>query len=346
MKKVFATLAVLVLFGIGCTEKPINQDDLFIDRILWHEKTDQLFFVGKINETSHGVFSKNKVGKITQHLKIDHEFWSGHLFSTKDGVIYYSSNGPAKLWRSEDSGITWEIVLEDVDMFWDIVKIDDSTLLGTLWSENHPAIWRSDNRGKTWFEWKNLIDQFPEWNKTYDENSDRNLLRHLHSIDFSNRHLFVGTGDKARHTLLSKNNGDAWEKIWDEGYTASIVEENAIYLGADGGQLGKGIARYDFDTKKITEIWMPKDEEWEIANIFSMLKKGGSYFAAVHIEDNNLGEEREYGILFSEDGDDWKLIKKYSSKNLFTRLYLADSWSNDFIFVSHEGGLEKLELSK
>ncbi len=309
----------------------LPQDIASIERGVFDNMSQTLFLSTKNSDDTCGVWSYSD--EFTELLRIeDSVCHSAHIFLIHNGVLYMSINAPARLYRSHDNGKNWEIVLEKTDVFWSMAR-ENNTIYGTLWSHDRPAIYRSEDNGLTWNEWINFHDIITSSTEKYDE-SELPRMRHLHDIVIVDDDIFVGTGDVMREALRSQDDGKTWERVWGEGFTAHIVDNNTIIFGAD--HINRyGIALFDFETETTTDVWIPDGTSWQ-GYIYSMLKKDDVYYAATHLENNS--DVSSYGILYSSDGFHWNVWHQYKSDNFETQLYVLEGSKNK-IYMIHNGQL-------
>ncbi len=302
----------------------------------------RLLFVA-VFANHHGVWSYNNQGQFHELLSVPGKFANGHLFLDSKDNIYYSTNIPSTLFRSSNGGKTWVNIPYHGDVFWSIADAGNGTLYATLWSYNHPEIWRSLDQGQTWNEWKNFSKIFPSEAHPYSSSTPNEFsMRHLHDIVVVNGNIYVGTGDVTRWGLVSRDGGNTWTKIWDEGFTAHILvpQKHELFLGGDVQHM-YGIGIHKIGTTTTTIVWNPDATNW-MAYSYSMAQKGNVYLAAFHLE-NNIQKHRPYGILVSINGTTWKSILTFFSDAPFTSLYIADGPS-DIVYVSHNGILGEIHI--
>lgn len=353
----FSALAVYFFYTSRTTpiiEKSVLAEKLFtkidlpqeiksIFRIEYNTYSKKLLIVSMQSDESYGLWSYDKIHGFEQLFHVDGIFSDAHVFVMDSGVMYFNTGNPAKLYRSVDSGKMWNVVMENVGIFWSMAK-QENTIYGTLWSHNEPYIYRSIDNGLTWNLWKNFAEIFPEYAVRYSDTDSRNKLRHLHDIVVHTNALFVGAGDMWRPTLLSIDNGDTWKQIWDDGFTSHIldIDKNMLILGGDMAH-DRGIAVYNLNEIRNTSstaqtVWRPEDtgEAWQ-GYIFSMVKLNGEYYAATHTETLRREQIQRYGILKSTDGYTWEKFAEFETDSALTSLHLATDGED--IFVSRSGEL-------
>ncbi len=222
------------------------------------------------------------------------------------GRLYAEYTNPARIYRTDDEGATWKLVLPDVGIFWQIADDGQGTLWGSLHEDNEAILYRSTDDGTTWERWKSFQQLFPEYAVTYGPDDYHYKLRHLHGVFWQNGALIVGTGDVARFAFASYDRGETWTKVWDEGFTAEapMSDRNFALLGPDQLQ-AHGIALLDIANKRAKEVWSPISAGYA-GYVYSLLNAGGFYYAAVHTEKNSVSSfHPKYGVIVSPDGVLW-----------------------------------------
>jgi hypothetical protein len=321
---------------------PESIDSIY--RIEYNNFSRKLLIVAKQVDGSYGLWNYDTELGFEQIFHAEGNFSDAHVFVFDDGSIYYNMGNPAHLYRSADSGVSWQLVTENIGIFWSMAK-QGNTLYGTLWSHNEPYLFRSVDNGLTWELWKNFAEIFPDFAVPYTTGDDRNKLRHLHDIAIYDNAIFLGVGDAWRPTLLSIDSGETWKKIWDDGFTSHVLDEarGIVILGGDM-EHDRGIAVYPLDqltassTAEATLVWKPEDEGslWQ-GYTFGMRKIGDTYYASVHTETLRGQATQRYGILESVDGYQWNIFAEFETSEDVSQLYIASDGTH--IYTSHNGGL-------
>ncbi|HAZ29074.1 MAG TPA: hypothetical protein DCY48_04885 [Candidatus Magasanikbacteria bacterium] len=316
-----------------------------VGRMVSDPKNGRIFIVAKLGDGSHGVWEIDGENTFHERLRVsDGTFFTGHIFLNQKGVLYYNSNAPARLYRSEDYGRTWQIVTEDVGVFWSMADGPGSLVYAALWSHNQPYLYRSEDDGNSWMLWKNFSQEFPDSALPYAEGDDRFRMRHLHDVFVRpDSAVCVGTGDIDRYGVCWNNQEDAWTPIWNEGFTAHMFDAgmDGVFLGADRVG-GFGIAWHNFSTGETVDVWTPPSG-WP-GYIYSMMEKEGRYYAATHVENNTNHERLSYGVLFSRDGLSWQPLVSFDSTEEETELFIADHGDRNLL-LSHNGSLFEFSLT-
>lgn len=312
-----------------------------IGRIYYHEPTRSLFMtVVEKNTAERAVWKLSPDGSVRRVMAINSQRGEMNIFGDSRGRLYVQHDQPWQTLRSEDDGKTWQVVFEGQEMFWSIADDGKGTLWGTLHSFNSAILYRSTDDGKSWQPWKDFQKLFPEYAMRYAPDDRRFKLRHLHGVVYKYGLLFVGTGDVARFTFVSGDNGETWKKVWDEGFTASvdITDDRHILFGAD--QLNShGVGYYDRQTDTTTDVWTPTSHGYS-GYIYSMAKEFGVYYAAIHTETNEEEEVTpKFGVIVSADGWTWFPFLEYGplGHQATTSIYLASA--PDIIYTSLNGTL-------
>jgi len=315
----------------------LPEEILSVDRMVYDNTMGKLILTSKNSDDTYGLWSCTTDFDCIEILDVDHPYGEMHLWIIDD-VYYAGINNPARLYRSENFGKTWKNVFHD-GIFWSMAH-DGDILYGTLWSHNEPLLYRSLDNGNSWELWKDFSKIFPEYAVPYADGGDINKLRHLHDVVVVNENIYVGVGDVIRFTFKSTDNGETWDKIWDDGFTSHIIDakNNRIILGGDMSH-SRGIAVYNIETGETKNVWQPEGT-WQ-GYFFSLVEMNNVYYAATHIEAEKDGVEK-YGILESTDGEVWKPILVFEDDIGFSSLFLETDQTD--LFVSHNGELFKLRM--
>ncbi|MBT3817589.1 MAG: hypothetical protein HOE80_00690 [Candidatus Magasanikbacteria bacterium] len=319
---------------------------LSVHKILFHQTLKSVIAVADFGD-SHGLVMFDGITWTTL-LHIEDTYSYAHIFIDSNGVIYYSDQNPVKTYRSTDLGNTWEVVTENIGVFWGLTDDKKGTHYATLWAGNDPVVYNSIDNGVSWQVWKHMWDIFPEEKEFYGDQTTLSKMRHTHDIIALSDRVIIGTGDVTRWAIETRDNGETWKKIWDEGFTSHIYDskkQNILLFGDKGYRYG--VAFYDINTPKAIDVWKPEDEDinWMSGSyIYSSVKIDNRYYAATHVENNSPNDVTNYGILASQDGKNWEPIYHYETTASYTELYIAEGIYENTMFISHEGGLSQLDL--
>jgi len=225
------------------------------------------------------------------------------------GTKYVELNNPDRVYRTDDDFRTWYQVLKDKGIFWNVAADGKGTVYGALHSHNEPILYRSLDAGTTWDPWIDFREVFPADAVPYDANDDRNKLRHLHDVffDAKTNSIVVGTGDIARYTLRSEDNGLSWTKVWGEGFTAhtAMSGEPSRYLLCPDKLNGPGIALFDGWNRTLKETFSPGKNGYA-GFCYSIVNVDGTYYASFHTETNDVAYEApKSGVVVSPNGEEW-----------------------------------------
>lgn len=314
-----------------------SKDLAKIDKIKYFSHKKQLLIVGEEKDSNRALWSFDQNNKYNRLIKLDKPFYHGFVDFDSNNNIYFRTNNPNLLYRSENYGKTWDLISDTLSPFWAITEDQKDNLYATAWSYNSPHIYKSEDKGKTWNIWRDFHEIFPEEAKHYRKEDERYKLRHLHDIIYYNNSLIVGTGDITRWTLLSENDGKTWNKIWNDGFTSHVLipSKNIILLGGDKDG-GFGIAVYNFNTQKTKRVWNPLDCGWS-GFVHSMIEKNNKYYAAVQSENYN---GLKYGVLMSQDGMEWRSILELTTdKNINSTFLSIAQGPQNIIYLSLNGDL-------
>lgn len=251
------------------------------------------------------------------------------IFGDSRGVIYVAHDNPARMYRTADAFKTWYKVFERAGIFWQMADDGYGTVYGTLHGWNEAILYRSPDDGFTWEPWKNFQEIMPKDAVTYADGDGRFRLRHLHDIIVNQRDgsIVVGTGDVARYALISKDGGETWKKLWDEGFTAhAVVSGGNRYLLCPDQLNGHGIAMYDAAAGTVKEVWNPIPYKYA-GYCYSVVNVGGTYYAALHTEANEEAEViPKSGIIVSRDAQTWYPFLEWGplGNHARTNIWLAE----------------------
>ncbi|MFA6603717.1 MAG: sialidase family protein [Patescibacteria group bacterium] len=267
----------------------------------------------------------------------------GDIFLDGDsrGNLYAHFDLPGDLYRSADVGENWDLVSKEIGgTFWTIADDRNGTIYGTQHAYNQAVLYRSTDDGLTWSPWIDFQQLYPKDAVTYAAGDDRFRLRHLHAVFWHDGDLYVGTGDVARYTLVSKDAGKTWRQIWDEGFTAAtIMKDNAgILFGPDRLQ-AHGIAMYDVAADKLREVWSPVTYGYA-GYTYSLLTWNGVYYAAFHTEANEVASfAGKFGIIVSLNGRDWYKFLEFGPLTHWARSDIFLTPGRDGVYISLNGSL-------
>ncbi len=311
-----------------------------IVRIWYQVKYGNLFMAVVEPDGMRSVWKLNDKGDLARVLSENDR--PGDIFLQADsrGRVYAQFDNPGSLYRSEN-GVDWRLVASSLPgTFWTIADDEAGTLYATQHSENHAILYRSTDDGLRWQAWKNFQEIFPEYAVTYRAGDDRFKLRHLHAVLWHDGVLYVGTGDVARFTFASSDNGEHWNSIWSEGFTAGTVTDDgrALLLGPDRLQ-SHGIARYDISAHMINEVWNPIPYGYA-GYTYSIFDQRGTYYAAFHTETNEVAEfKAKYGIIVSPDSFTWYPFLELGPVSSTARSDIFMAPTDSEIYVSLDGAL-------
>jgi len=327
--------------------KPITFEPPFGDifRVAYHETSGALLMAVNEPDGLHSIWKMSKDGTIKRVMGQDSR--PGEIFLQADstGQLFAGFESAGTLYRSEDGGDTWDQVAGDIDgAFWQIADDGNGTIWGALHAWNKAWLYRSSNGGRTWQVWKDFQKVFPEYAKTYAQGDDRFMLRHLHGVLYHGGKLFVGTGDVARFTFMTADDGGTWQKVWSEGFTAGAVmkDSNNLLLGPDRLQ-AHGLAIYDDSMNRTTEVWSPIPYGYA-GYTYSLIDVDGTYYAAFHTETNEVEAfSSKFGVIASPNGFAWYPFYELGPVTHQARsdIFLADG--GKVVYLSLDGSLYSFE---
>lgn len=288
------------------------------------------------------------VWRVDQHGKVERVFVANQqpgeirIFGTSRGVLYVQYNNPSGMVRTSDGFKTWHDVQGNYGMFWQMADDGKDTVWATLHDYNTAILYKSPDKGFSWEPWIDFQELYPEFAVQYAQDDPRFKLRHLHSIIFNDKtqELIVGTGDVARFTVSTRDDGKTWEKIWDEGFTAwAPMSGGSRYLLGPDKLSGPGLAIYDAWERTTKEVWRPADYGYA-GYTYSIANVDGIYYAAFHTEANEVAEKTPlFGIIVSPDGETWYPFLQYGPLGNHAR---TDIWlvsSPGALYASINGAL-------
>ncbi len=311
-----------------------------IFRLFYHKPTKALFMAVLEDDGLRSIWKRSEDGGTKRVFLANRLPGDMFILGMHNGDLFIEQTNPTRIYRSTDHGETWNLVLRDEGVFWQIVGKDDKNLYGTLWEYNTANLYQSKDGGASWDVWKDFQKLFPEYAARYASTDDRFKLRHLHAVLIQDKTIYVGTGDNARFTFASSDQGEHWNKVWDEGFTSAVVSADGkkILFGPDKLKT-HGIALYDIKNKTVKETWRPSSFDYA-GYTYSMIRVGDVYYVAIHTEANEVTTyQPKYGLLASPDGKEWYALMEYGpvSNTLGSTMYLAEG--KGMIFVSIDGKL-------
>jgi hypothetical protein len=310
-----------------------------IHKLYWYDPEQALFMAVTEKDGMRSVWRLAQTGKAERVFVADILPGEIRVDGDSRGRIYVQVDNPPRVYRSDDGLRSWRLVFKDYGLFWQIADDGNGTLYGALHSWNRPVLYRSADDGFTWEPWKDFSVIFPEYAVRYSQDDDRFKMRHLHGViyDRTKSRLIVGTGDVARFALMSYDDGATWLKVWDEGFTASVRMSGGFrYLLGPDQLHGHGIGLYDLEADAVREVWNPIPHGYA-GYVYSMLNVGGTYYAAIHTEANEVGEVvPKFGIIVSPDGETWYPFLEWGplERHARTNVWLANSPSTVYASVN------------
>ncbi len=312
-----------------------------VTRLYYHAPSDKLFMAVIEPDGMRSIWMLGQDATFDRVLSQNKQPGEIFLGGDKRGNLYAGFENPGFVYRSADGGETWKLCARDLDgMFWEIADDGNGTLWGALHAWNKAILYRSEDDGASWQAWKDFQKIFPADAVTYAPGDDRYRLRHLHGVMYARDQLFVGTGDVARYTLRSDDQGETWTKVWDEGFTAGVVtaDGKSILFGPDKLR-SHGLVVYDFDTQKVRQVWDPAPYNYS-GYTYSVINFNGIYFVAFHVEANEVDSlTSKFGVIASPDTARWYPYFELGPLNHFARtdMYLAQV--KDKVYMSLDGAL-------
>lgn len=276
---------------------------------LYFSKKDQALYVTLVEVSGlRSVWRLDQYGAFKRVFADDIRPGEIRILGDGTGTMYVMLNDPDRIYRTDDNFGSWHLVMKDRGIFWNVAADGKGNVYGALHSYNEPILYRSQDEGKTWEPWIDFRKVLPADAVTYAEGDDRNKLRHLHDVIYNDKTdaIIVGTGDVARYTLRSDDNGVSWKKIWDEGFTAHAeVSGGNRYLLCPDKLRGPGIALYDAWKLTLKETFSPGDSGFA-GYCYSIINVDGIYYASFHTEKNEVADlVPKSGIVVSPDAINW-----------------------------------------
>ena len=314
-----------------------------IGAIAWHPGAKTLFMAVYEPDGGRAIWKLPPGGVPVKVLQADPGAANITVTIDDAGAVYAEWDSPPEILRSDDEGANWVQVLGGVGTFWQIATGVGDVRYGTLHEDNQALLYRSLDGGYSWSAWMDFQKILPRDAVQYDPADPRFRLRHLHGVIVEKNAILVGTGDVARYTMASTDNGATWKQVWDEGFTASTAtsEGDAVLLAPD--QLhSHGIVKLDLTTLTPREVWNPIPYGWA-GFCYSMLDVGGFYYAGLHTEPNSVDSLKpKYGVIVSPDGELWYPLLTLGpvSQTADSSLWLAKG--DGVVYVSISGTLYTL----
>lgn len=325
--------------GMYSIDLPAEVGD--VARVFYHEPSANLFMAVVEPNGMRAIWKMAEDHTLERVLTENDRPGDIFIYGDSRGRLYAGFDDPGDLYRSADSGQTWVLVSTGISgMFWAIADDGDGTLYGAQHAENTAVLYRSTDDGLSWQQWKDFQKIYPEFAVTYAEGDSRFKLRHLHGVIYHNGMLFVGVGDVARFTVVSTDGGETWTKVWDEGFTAALVmprSENILF-GPDRLQ-AHGIAVYDYDLKRLREVWSPIPYGYA-GYTYSMIYIDGAYYVGFHSETNEVDWfASKFGIITSLTGYGWFPLAEFGplTNKARTDIFLTPAIKR--IYMSMNGSL-------
>jgi hypothetical protein len=176
----------------------------------------------------------------------------------------------------------------------------------------------------------------------YADGDDRFKLRHLHDViyDASSDRLLVGTGDVARFAMESRDGGDTWKQIWDEGFTSHVgMSGGDRYLLGPDQLHSHGIALYDIAKGTVKQVWNPQPYGYA-GYVYSMVNVDGIYYAATHTETNEVDAVvPKFGVIVSPDGEKWYKFLEWGPLDHHARTDIWMTTAPGLVYASVNGSL-------
>lgn len=323
----------------------LPQEVASVGRLAHNDLTGELFMVTQETDGARALWVRSASGDFRRLIKIDEPLDHGFIHQV-GGVLFFDTDYPHKLMRSQDGGASWKEVEEaPADVMWSIDVMEDGSFVGGLWSEegNSPYIYKSDDQGKSWYQWMDFWEQFPEKAVQYDPEDDRRALRHIHDVATWGTRMWVGTGDYLGESLYRDSEESRWLPLMGNGFTSHIIEPllNRIILGGDSNH-GHGIHVHNWETGAYTHVWNPHDCNWT-GYFLDMEQSSLGYFAATQIEH---GYTKRYGVIWSQDGVHWSPFVQYTSDGSIDNIPVFIESSSDALYISHGGTLSIARLNQ
>lgn len=279
-----------------------------IYRLYFHAPTFMLYMAVVEPDGMRSIWRLDEFGRSERVFAANTNSGEIRLFGDSSGAMYVQYNNPKGMVRTSDQFKTWYDVRGAGTLFWGMADDGYVTVYGTLHDYNSALLYRSPDNGFSWEPWVDFQKVFPEDAVQYDPADPRFRLRHLHDIIYNQRNgdVIVGTGDVARYTVVTHDDGRTWEKIWDEGFTAhTVVSGGNRYLLCPDRLQKAGIALYDATEGTVREVFRPAAYGYA-GYCYSIINVDGIYYAALHTEANEATDVvPKFGIVVSPDAETW-----------------------------------------
>lgn len=309
-------------------------------RVAWYDPSRTLFMAVVERDGMRSIWRLGRDGVPVRVMSFNRHSDDFSVAVDSQGVLYAQFENPGRLYRSADGGNTFEPVLTDTPMFWNIADDGHGTVYGGVHAINQAILYRSTDDGLTWHQWKDFQQLFPQYATTYAAGDSRYELRHLHSVYVAGNKIFVGTGDVARYTFMSDDDGATWKQVWDEGFTAAASDDYGTRLVFGPDTLRRhGLAVYDSVTGQLQETWKPAPYNYS-GYTYSIVQKAGVFYAAFHTETNEVTTvSPKFGVIVSLDGYRWYPFLEFGplTNQATTTLFLAAA--DDRLYLSVNGSL-------
>lgn len=313
-----------------------------VHQVLYHQPTQTLFMTVTEPDGLRSLWKLGQDGKTERVLSASTEKGEMAIFSDSQGDLFFQHDNPCGMVRSNDGFKTWHEVRNDRCMFWAMADDGKGDVYATLHDWNSAILYRSQDGGFTWEQWKDFQGLFPQYAVTYAEGDDRFKLRHLHDVIYNEKSdlLIVGTGDVARFSFQSWDGGNTWKKVWDEGFTSHAVVSggNRYLLGPD--QLhSHGIALYDIWNGTVKQVFDPGKFGYA-GYVYSMINVDGVYYAAMHTEANEVEKiVPKTGIVVSPDAVHWYRFLEWAPLTNHARTDIWLAYGPATVYASVNGAL-------
>lgn len=310
---------------------------------LYFDNPTQTLFMAVVEpDELRSIWRLNEDGKAERVFVADTKKGDITIDDDGRGNMYVQMNNPARVWRTSDGFKTWQLVLEGAGNFWSIASDGRKTVYGALHDYNRAVLYRSPDDGFSWEPWIDFQQVYPEYAKRYAEDDPRFMMRHLHGVIYSKNSdaILVGTGDVARFTLRSDDQGQTWRKVWDEGFTAAVpLGGGNRYLLCPDSLMKHPLVIYDVWNDTIQNVWNPRDFGYA-GYCYSLINADGIYYAAFHTEANEVeAAVPKSGIIASPDGVNWYPFLEWSPLGNHARTNIWLAVAPERVYASVNGAL-------
>lgn len=313
---------------LGTQRVPGTADIGDVYQVYWHDVSQALYMAVIEPSRLRSIWRVAEDGAVERVFAANTAPGEIRIMGDGKGVMYVLHDNPTRVYRTADAFKTWHTVIENQELFWQIAHDGRKTVYGSLHGYNSAWLYRSPDDGFSWEPWIDFQKVLPADAVQYDPNDPRLRLRHLHGVIYNDKSdlLLVGTGDVARYTLESRDDGRTWKKVWDEGFTAWVqMSGGNRYLLCPDRLRGPGIALYDIWAGTVKEVWNPKPYNYA-GYCYSIINVDAIYYAAFHTEANEVEEVvPKSGIIVSPDGEAWYPFLEWDplSRHARTNIWLA-----------------------